>query len=360
MAFIHVVIPVYHAEAYLREAVASVLNQPCNDIDVILVDDGSPDRSPELCDELAAQDDRVRVIHQENGGVSKARNAGIEFFLSAEADGYIAFLDADDIWSPGVFTQELCDRLRMETDTDVFVFGSCTANGDLSRYSAPCRYEDHLLEGGSGCIWKLQRTFCANLYSTELLRKWNIRFAPGLKYSEDKIFMLQCAFLAKYVHFLPPMLHVYRENDTSAMRRFFSIDPIDYYIPIINGWVASDRFLNGCSERSGRTTHAGEILAGIYFLDMAQEHFERWHDPARLRVVFASHPDYHLFVDMDPSCVSPKQYADHNLLLEHPLRFRLRANFRGAVKFILRLALRWKPIRMRRHRRKYPLTQLPT
>ena len=61
------------------------------------------------------------------------------------------------------------------------------------------------------------------------------------------------------------------------MKKIFSSDPIDYYIPIIDGWVASDRFLNGLSGQTGRSTKAGAILAGIYFMDMAQEHFGKRH-----------------------------------------------------------------------------------
>lgn len=359
MAFIHVIIPVYNAEAYLRQTVASVLEQPSGDIDIVLVNDGSTDGSAAICDELAAREERVSVIHQKNAGVSAARNAGIEHFLATAADeDHLIFLDSDDVWAPGIFTPELCGEIRQEADTDVFVFGSCTSNGDLSRFSHPRRYENVRLEGGNGCIWKTQGTFCANLYRLSLFRKWGIRFVEGLKYSEDKIFMLQCVFLARYVRFLPQILHIYRENSSSAMKRFFAIDPIDYYIPIIDGWVASDRFLNGLREQSGRSTNSGSILAGIYFMDMAQEHFERWHRPSRLYAVCQAHPHYDLFEQMDPGCVSAKQYADHKLLLEHPLRYRLRSYAVGGIKFFARMILSFNPIQQLRNQRKYPLDHI--
>ena len=359
MALIHVIIPVYNAEAYLRQTVASVLEQPSGDIDIVLVNDGSTDGSVSICDELAANQSRIHVIHQKNAGVSAARNAGIEHFLAAASEeDYLIFLDSDDVWAPGIFTPELCGEICRDADTDVFVFGSCTSNGDLSRFSHPRRYEDVRQEGGNGCIWKTQGTFCANLYRLSLFRRWGIRFAEGLKYSEDKIFMLQCVFLARYVHFLPQVLHVYRENSSSAMKRFFAIDPIDYYIPIIDGWVASDRFLNGFSAHTGRATNAGVTLASIYFLDMAQEHFERWHRPSRLYAAYRSHPNYELFEHMNPNCVSAKQYADHKLLLEHPLRYRLRSYAVGGIKFFVRMILSFKPIQRLRNERKYPLDHI--
>lgn len=361
MSFLHVVIPVYNAAPFLRETVASVLNQPYQGIEIVLVDDGSTDGSGRLCDELAAQNDRVTVIHQENAGVSAARNVGIRHFLDSDPcdEACLIFLDSDDIWAPDVLTSTLCSRIRQEIDTDVFVFGSCTSNSGVTRFSYPLRYTDVCQEGGSGCIWKVQGHFCANLYRLRLFRRWGIRFMENLKYSEDKIFALQCVFLAQQVRFLPQILHIYRNNSTSAMKQIFAIDPIDYYIPIINGWIASDHFLNAFTEQSGRSTNSGVSLASIYFLDMAQEHFERWHRPSRLYAAHQAHPSYHLFVNMNPECVSAKQYQNHNLLLHHPLRYRLRYNAIGVVKFAARMALQIKPFKMLWQCRKYPLTEMP-
>lgn len=94
MPFFSVIIPIYKAEAYLRECVDSVLDQSFRDFELILVDDGSPDGCPAICDEYAEKDVRVRVIHKENGGVSSARNMG----MKAATGEYLAFLDSDDFW----------------------------------------------------------------------------------------------------------------------------------------------------------------------------------------------------------------------------------------------------------------------
>lgn len=89
---ISIIVPVYKTEKYLRRCINSIWNQDYLTLEIILVDDGSPDKSGELCDELAKLDDRIRVIHKENGGLSSARNAGIE-----QAKGkYICFIDSDD------------------------------------------------------------------------------------------------------------------------------------------------------------------------------------------------------------------------------------------------------------------------
>ena len=90
---ISVIVPVYNAEDYLRYCIDSILQQSYTNLEVILVDDGAKDSSPAICDEYATQDSRVTVIHQENGGIAKAQNTG----LDAAHGEYIAFSDNDDI-----------------------------------------------------------------------------------------------------------------------------------------------------------------------------------------------------------------------------------------------------------------------
>ncbi len=89
---ISVVIPVYKVEPYLRECVDSVISQTYKNLDIILVDDESPDSCPAICDEYAERDSRVRVIHRKNGGLSAARNSGIDIARGE----YITFIDSDD------------------------------------------------------------------------------------------------------------------------------------------------------------------------------------------------------------------------------------------------------------------------
>ena len=97
MPLISVIVPVYKVEPYLRRCVDSIIAQTFTDFELILVDDGSPDNCGAMCDEYAAKDSRIHVIHKENGGLSSARNAGME---SASGE-YVLFLDGDDHVAPG-------------------------------------------------------------------------------------------------------------------------------------------------------------------------------------------------------------------------------------------------------------------
>lgn len=108
MKKISVIVPVYKVEAYLERCVRSLCRQTYTNLEIILVDDGSPDRSGELCDQMALEDPRISVVHKRNGGLSDARNAGIE---RATGD-YIAFLDSDDWYDPSMLKilYELCEK----------------------------------------------------------------------------------------------------------------------------------------------------------------------------------------------------------------------------------------------------------
>ena len=153
MTKIHVVIPVYNACKYLRSAVDSVLSQPYKGIDIVLVNDGSTDGSDAICNEIADAEERVTVIHQENRGVSAARNAGIQYFLDKETSDkdYIAFLDADDLWAPDVFTEDEALKLT----SDVLGYSSYYANETVTRYRSLYAQQDKNVQKNSGIVFWL-------------------------------------------------------------------------------------------------------------------------------------------------------------------------------------------------------------
>lgn len=106
------IVPVYKVEKYLKECIDSILNQTFTDFELILVDDGSPDRCPQMCDEAAKQDDRIQVIHQKNGGLSAARNTGIE----AARGEWLGFVDSDDFVAPDFYEKLLTAAKEANAD----------------------------------------------------------------------------------------------------------------------------------------------------------------------------------------------------------------------------------------------------
>lgn len=132
------IIPVYKVEAYLRQCVESLTHQTYRDIEIILVDDGSPDGSPQLCDTLASEGSRIKVIHKENGGLSDARNTG----LLAATGEYVVFVDGDDFWLDNNAMQQLVDVVKPELD---FIGYNCSYYyPDSETYSAWVAYDEVL------------------------------------------------------------------------------------------------------------------------------------------------------------------------------------------------------------------------
>lgn len=119
MPLISIIIPVYNVEAYLHKCVNSVLDQDFKDIEVLLVDDGSPDNCPAICDEFAKKDARVKVIHKKNGGSSDARNEGMK---SANGE-YLMFLDSDDYWDGKDCLFNLIQSMQV-SNADIILYGA--------------------------------------------------------------------------------------------------------------------------------------------------------------------------------------------------------------------------------------------
>ena len=112
-----VIVPIYKVEKYLYECIDSVINQTFRNIEIILVDDGSPDGCPQICDAYAQKDNRITVIHKQNGGLSSARNAGLQ---AAKGD-YVIFLDSDDYYCRNDFL-EIIDRKLGDKEVEALFF----------------------------------------------------------------------------------------------------------------------------------------------------------------------------------------------------------------------------------------------
>lgn len=356
---IHVVIPVYNVEKYLEQAVRSVLDQPYKGIDIVLVDDGSPDNSSAICDRLSLEHDRINVIHKENGGVSSARNAGIEFVINKFEDGYITFLDADDKWVGGVITDEIAESILDEWNDDIINFSNCRSNSQMPRFSHKIANKDNRVSPAFGEIWKAQEThLCAKLYSVCLLKKWGIRFIHKQQYGEDLMFIYQTVFLAKSIRYLQNCLHIYRGNPEGMMSRILKRDPIDHYTRIVDGWLKCDDFLNQYEEQTGRCATAGYNLGNVYLLDMVRYHYKKFGKRERLEDALKNHPYYEGLFKISINNASENQVRDRDLYIKHPVVFQLKYNVLGIIEKAMRVVKNSKLVASYWEKRKYPLDQL--
>ena len=218
---ISVIVPVYRVEKYLERCVKSILSQTYKNLEVILVDDGSPDQCPAICDACAEKDARVKVIHQENKGLSGARNAGID----AASGEYLAFVDSDDYVSPH-FIEELYQLLQ---DTGCAI-GQCRfsyVKGDglvEEGDSAFCIYRgESLMEQLYGPEEKATCFVVAwnKLYRAELFKETGIRYPEG-RIHEDEATTYRLFHGAKKLAFLDRVLYGYYTENGGSITSVFS------------------------------------------------------------------------------------------------------------------------------------------
>lgn len=188
MPAISVIIPVYKVERYLDACVASVAAQTFSDLEILLVDDGSPDNCPALCDAWAQKDPRVRVIHRENGGLSAARNTGID----AATGQFLAFVDGDDLLEADTLRRVYA--AQQKHDADLVLFNFVYVNENDIPLSTPdfTGFHDEVVDAEG--FWKryyatigTQRAYyasaCNRLYRRDLFR--TLRFRPGKRFEDE-------------------------------------------------------------------------------------------------------------------------------------------------------------------------------
>ncbi len=211
--FFSVIIPVYNVEKYLSACVESVMVQENVDLEIILVDDGSPDRCPEICDEYAQKDNRIKVIHKQNGGLSSARNAGLDI-VNGE---YILFLDSDDYYDDPLGLEKLavicresnadyvgfnCKNLNLKTG-EIFEENHPIDNkviSELSGKDVPEYFSTIKYFPGAAWIAALKNSF---------LNNYNLRFTEGIK-SEDIDWLMSVFTYAQTYIFTDLSFYVYR------------------------------------------------------------------------------------------------------------------------------------------------------
>lgn len=218
---ISVIVPVYNCGEYLNRCVDSLRKQTYGDLQIILVDDGSTDDTCALCDELAAQDGRITVLHRPNGGVSSARNAG----LCAAVGEYVTFADADDYVNPdhimnlyNAIQKHNCDVSVCSYITESEKKCSKPKSIDISGYNEVCYSHDsavcELLAGGAvgGYVWN-------KLYRRELLD--GVEFDGSIKILEDLLFNYNVFKNVRSAVFCDSKSYHYIQREQSAMHRGF-------------------------------------------------------------------------------------------------------------------------------------------
>ena len=277
---ISVIVPVYNSEKYLHRCIDGILAQNYTDFDLLLIDDGSTDNSGNICDEYEIRDGRIRVFHQENGGVSSARNLGLD-----NARGkYVMFVDSDDYMLPN-----MCELMISTLETknaDLVICGTTETGGGFWR---PQEDRDYSIK-------EFKENFIHLLHTELLSPPWNKiykrdrignrRFHEDISFGEDLLFNIQYINTCENISFIKasPFYHE-KENENSLVVRFNRKRLLD----IEKVWVTVDDFSENekglyCKYLRDLTVYARQLFKTEQYSWVEKKRIlQEWHSVSRLR-----------------------------------------------------------------------------
>lgn len=226
MSTISVIVPIYKVEKYLHRCVESIRSQTLSDFELILVDDGSPDNCGTICDEYAEKDNRITVIHQKNGGLSAARNAGIEWVLVNSNSKWIAFVDSDDWIHP-----KYLDFLYRAVEKDKTKISVCNfvRESQYSESFSDAFFHSETVQGMKifESNLNIQATVAWNkLYAKELFCE--LRYPNG-RLHEDEFITYKLLYQAGKVSWIDIPLYFYYHNPNGIILSKWSVKRMDVY-----------------------------------------------------------------------------------------------------------------------------------
>lgn len=223
MPKVSVIVPVYNTEKYIKECVESILAQTLHDIEIILVDDGSTDSSPTLCDAYAEKDRRVKVIHKANGRAASARNAGMKIAQGS----YIAFVDSDDWIAPDMYEKMLhtntdvvlCDYVRFQGDKEFPFTQPHVEAGFYNKAQMRVKIYPHLVM--DGVEYPITISNCVMLIKRDILVKHQLFYREDILISEDAPFGSEVLYCAdSFAYLKGERLYHYRMTMGSASKTY--------------------------------------------------------------------------------------------------------------------------------------------
>ena len=278
---ISVIVPVYKVEEYLNRCIESIVNQTYTNLEIILVDDGSPDRCPEMCDEWAKKDKRIKVIHKKNGGQASARNDG----LALAGGDLVGFVDSDDFIAPSMYEAMYavmkenecdvveCSRLDFVSDNEVELPKEL---GPVTVFSREETIRDFLAEK------HLKRTVWNMLVKASIARK--VQFDAG-KTHEDILWPYRVFMLSDRIAYLDSRLYFYFQRPNSTMnkkyseKRFDGLDALETRAALIKTdfpqfhHLATKAYLGACMYQYQYLSRQPESLENRKFQRVLHDRF---------------------------------------------------------------------------------------
>ena len=271
---ISVIVPVYNVEKYLERCLDSILNQTYSDLEIILVDDGSTDTSPEICDAYAKRDERIRTFHQKNGGLSAARNTGLD---NARGD-YIGFVDSDDQIVPTMYESLLVAMENEKADIAIGNFAYLDEQGRKAGESFPLK---KAVYSGIQAMEQLLCdavhfvSSCNKLYRKDIYK--NIRYPLG-KLNEDQFVIHRMLYESSRVVTISEPVYLYTIRSGSIMHRTFSVKHLDDIEAICSQYLflQDKHFDSLLPEAANKLKYSYDAIRGKIKIQKPQELLRVW------------------------------------------------------------------------------------
>ncbi|MGF2941895.1 glycosyltransferase family 2 protein [Enterococcus xiangfangensis] len=257
MCEISIIVPVYNVEKYLRKCVDSILAQTFTDFELILVDDGSPDNSGAICDQYAEKDSRIKVIHKENGGLSDARNAGIEVAKGK----YLGFIDSDDYIADDMYELLYNNIIKEKADLSIcgiyHVYEGKEPERKIEKYMVLNRDEATVLifHGNQISDHAVNKLYSRSIFS-------ELRYPLG-KYHEDSFTIVGILDQCEKVVVDTKQKYYYYHRDDSITSQTFSQKHLEY----ITAWEQNEQKVLGRSKEIDEAAHQRVCFANFLVLD---------------------------------------------------------------------------------------------
>ena len=222
---ISVIVPIYNASSFLNKCISSIINQTYKQLEIILVNDGSTDNSLEICNLYASNDERIKIINKENGGVSSARNRGIE----AATGKYLIFIDADDYIEKNMFEVLSNDLFKYDVDMSMCGYKNVDINGNILSVSESLKEKYFDAKTFKHYLFMpnyYREILCNKLFKIDIIKNNNIRFREDIHINENIVFILDFAYFARKYVFDNELLYNFVQHKNSALNEKFNLKKV--------------------------------------------------------------------------------------------------------------------------------------
>lgn len=228
MEKISIIVPIYNVETYLRDCMETIINQTYKEIEIILVNDGSTDSSLEICNEYAEKNDKIKIVSKKNGGLSDARNVGLEYATGK----YIMFVDSDDYLAFN--SCEVLYNAIKDTEFDFVTANFAFTNNDGTPWKKPMfgdKFENTILDISDykKSFYLVNSTVWNKIFRKEFIDKNNLKFEYGLL-AEDAVFTTKAFLKAKTTYYIKDIVYYYRQRETKRGNASISFNcSVEYF-----------------------------------------------------------------------------------------------------------------------------------